>query len=281
MEIIDGKFYSNQILEEIAKRVEKMDKPPSLAVILVGDDPASHLYVKIKERACKQTGIIFHKYLVENFVSKEEILEMIKFLNNDEEIDGILVQLPLPNREWENEIIQTIDPKKDVDGFHPKTIKNLLKQKSIIAPGLPAGIVYLLKTLPFDLQGKECIILCNSEIFSQPLKFLLEQEGIICDIVFSKDLHKFDLKTELSKYDIVISAVGKPEFIKGYMLKPDAVVIDVGINKKGEKKVVGDVDFNSCKDNTGYITPVPGGVGPMTVAMLMFNVWKVKQNKVH
>lgn len=272
MKIINGRALAKTIKQEIAKKVASMDEKPALAAILVGNDPASHLYVKLKERACKKVGITFHKYFLEEDTSKEEILSVINFLNTDHETDGILVQLPLPHREWESEIIKAIDPKKDADGFHPQTEKNLLQGDETIVPGLPAGIVHLVMSTPEKLENKKAVIICNTPIFGKPIVYLLNKNGILAKTILTEDKN---LLTETKQADIIIIAVGKENFLTAHMVKEGSIIIDVGINETANG-VTGDCDYKSFSNMDGYITPVPGGVGPMTVAMLLFNVWKIK-----
>lgn len=271
MNIINGKVLAKTIKDEIKQKVAKMDEKPALAAILVGQDAASHLYVKLKEKACKYTGITFHKYLIDEDCPKQEILNVIEFLNTDRETDGILVQLPLPIKEWEDEIISAIDPKKDVDGFHQDTIKALLDGKPTIIPGLAQGIIELIESTKEPLEHKKCSIVCNNKIFSQPIEYLLKNkiQKINTYSPTTSNLDKLLLKS-----DIIIVAVGKPNFITKNMIKPGCIIIDVGINKDGNK-VQGDVDFDNIDELEGYITPVPGGVGPMTVAMLLRNVMEM------
>lgn len=279
MKIINGRSLAKSIKLEIAQKVSTMVEKPALAAILVGDDPASHLYVKLKEKACKKVGITFHKYLLEENASKEEILAAIDFLNNDEGTDGILVQLPLPNREWEDEIIQALKPTKDVDGFHPQTVKNLLAGDESIIPGLAAGIVHLALSTPENLDNKKALIVCNTEIFATPIQYLLQKNNIISEIVLKDDV---ELKNKVKNADIIIIAVGHENFLTADMVSENAIIIDVGINenKNAKNGVVGDCDYESFSQMDGYITPVPGGVGPMTVAMLLYNVWKIKSEKL-
>jgi len=276
MNPIDGKALSNAIQDELAKLITEMPEKPALAAVLVGDDPASHLYVKLKEKACKKVGITFHKYLLEADASQEEILSVIEFLNTDPETDGILVQLPLPNRDWEDRVIEAIDLQKDVDGFHPQTLANLLAGDETIVPGLASGIVRLIMSVPEAYEAKNAVIICNTEIFSQPIEYLLRKENINATMVHSDDAQ---LTEKTHAADVVIIAIGRANFLTPDMVKDSAIIIDVGINKVADsKKVVGDVDFEAFAQTDCHLTPVPGGVGPMTVAMLLYNVWNIKKN---
>lgn len=265
--LIDGKSIAEEIKKEVAKEIYKKQLNPGLAVVLVGDDPASHLYVKLKQKACAQVGIEFHKYYCPGQASKKEITHAIEFLNNDPKVNGILVQLPLPNDLNEDEIIQLIDPKKDVDGFHPKNLERLFNNDPLVLPGLAMGIIKLIESTNEKLESKKAVIISNSTIFSKPLVKLLEEKGIIVESLLS---NQDNLNKKTSLADILIIAVGKPKFITADMVKSDSIIIDVGTNKIG-KKTVGDVDFEAVADKAAWITPVPGGVGPMTIAMLLKN----------
>lgn len=265
MKLIDGKKIAKTIEKRLKEEIRQTDVRPGLAALLIGNDAASHLYVRLKEKACKRVGINFHKYYFEENTTKEEIKEVIQFLNKDTETDGILVQLPLPNRGWEDEIITAIDPLKDVDGFHKKTIQGLLAGKDVIKPGLAEGILLLIKSVEVPLPGKKAAILCNNEIFATPIAYLLKAENVDVN-VFTKE--EPDLEEKLSSHDILVVAIGKKNFVTKKMVKKDAIIIDVGINRI-DGKVYGDVDIEDVEDIAGYITPVPGGVGPMTVAMLL------------
>lgn len=281
MNIIDGKKLAESITNKIKTNIADSVIKPGLAVILVGDDAPSHLYVSLKEKACKEVGIEFHKYLFTADDSKEDILQAIDFLNSDDSIHGILVQIPLPNREWEQEIINRIDPKKDVDGFHPQTIADLLSSKSIIIPGLAQGIMSLIEYPQLPLGNKSCAIICNTEHFAKPLVHLLSQKNIESKVLLKKDLNN---KAPLQMYDIIVIAVGQRNFINANQINKNAIVIDVGTNRE-DGKVFGDVDFNSVikadSMQNVHITPVPGGVGPMTVAMLLFNTYKLAEYHHH
>jgi len=268
--IIDGKVIAQKFKNEIREKVKKMDKKPGLAAILVGQNPASKQYVKLKRKACEYTGINFHKYFFEGDYKQKEIIEAIEFLNNDPEVDAILVQLPLPEKYNENEIIAAIDPKKDVDGFHPKNLNKLQAEKPKIISPAALGILELLKATKQPLENKNILIICNSKLFSEPLIYLLNKKNKVKTIA---PTHK-NLKKECQKADILIVAIGQAEFIEKDFIKKDAIVIDVGINQL-DGETVGDVNFFDVADKVSFITPVPGGVGPMTVAMLLENVLKL------
>ncbi|HUT22188.1 MAG TPA: bifunctional 5,10-methylenetetrahydrofolate dehydrogenase/5,10-methenyltetrahydrofolate cyclohydrolase [Candidatus Bipolaricaulota bacterium] len=270
--IIDGRIIADKIKNDISRRVTNMDKKPGLAAILVGDDKASELYVKLKKKACEFTGIDFHRYNFEGDYRQKEIIETIEFLNADPSIDAILVQLPLPKKYNEDKIISAIDPKKDVDGFHPENIKKLLEGKPFIISPAALGIMELIKAAGRPLENQNILIICNSKLFSEPLKYLLGKKNSVMAV---SQTHK-DLAELGQKSDILIVAIGQPEQIGKEFVKPGAIVIDVGINES-DGETVGDVNFFDVCEKAGFITPVPGGVGPMTVAMLLENVLKLHE----
>jgi methylenetetrahydrofolate dehydrogenase (NADP+)/methenyltetrahydrofolate cyclohydrolase len=277
VKIIDGKKISDDIYRELEAEIVPHRGQIGLAVILVGDDPASATYVRNKEKACKRLGINFKLVRLPQSVSKEEVLESISRLNNDDSISGIIVQLPLPSHIDEFEITKSVLPIKDVDGLHPENLGSLLKGKPNMVPCTPLGIIELLRREEIDIKGKKVVIVGRSNLVGKPLFHLLLSMDATVTICHSKTK---DLKKETSQADILVVAVGVPGLIKKDMVKPGAVVIDVGINKI-DNKLVGDVDFEGVKEIASYITPVPGGVGPMTVAMLMNNVlkaYKVRNN---
>ncbi len=275
--IIDGKALAAKIQQELTVEIKTKDLHPELAVILVGDDPASKLYVRLKKKACEQIGIEFHEYLMPDNITLEQVLETIDFLNKDELTDAILIQLPLPKHLDADIIIKAIDPKKDVDGFHPENIKKLLAGKTDFVPGLALGILKLIESTEENLNNKSAVIVAKGDVFFQPLTKVLADKNIHAQLVDPKN-------PELKKYsrqaDILIVAIGQPFFIKEDMVKPDAIVIDVGTNKIDEHRVVGDVDYSAVFDKVSHITPVPGGVGPMTVAMLLYNTVQLHKNRV-
>ena len=269
--IIDGKLISNMLKDELREEVVRLKEKgitPGLAVILVGDNSASQVYVGNKKKACEYVGIKSFSYELPTETSEEELLELIDTLNQDEKVHGILVQLPLPKHMNEQKVIMRISPSKDVDGFHPQSVGAL----SIGLPGFvsctPAGIIELLKRSNVEIAGKHCVVVGRSNIVGKPVSLLLLREHGTVTICHSKTNN---LSNILQQADIVIAAVGIPKFINGEQLKADAVVIDVGINRDENGKLCGDVDFESTKDCVAAITPVPGGVGPMTIAMLMKN----------
>ena len=267
-EIIDGKAISNQIKEELRDKVKAEGLELSLAVVLVGDDPASAVYVGNKKKACEFVGIKSVSYELPASTTEAELVELVEKLNNDDSINGILVQLPLPNHIDEDKIIKTIAPSKDVDGFHPESVGRLsIGQKGFVSC-TPAGIIQLLKRSDVDIDGKNCVIIGRSNIVGKPMSMLMLRENATVTICHS---HTKDLKEVCKRADILIVAIGKPMMIDSSYVKEGAVVIDVGIHRKDDGKLCGDVDFDDVAPHTSKITPVPGGVGPMTIAMLMNN----------
>lgn len=244
---------------------------PGLAVIIVGDDPASKVYVNNKKKACAEIGVYSEEYALAAETTQEELLALIGKLNKADNISGILVQLPVPKHIDEETIINAIDPKKDVDAFHPVNVGKIMVGNYDFVPCTPAGVMELIKESGIDVAGKECVIVGRSNIVGKPQAMLLLHENGTVTICHSKTK---DLKEATKRADILVAAVGVPEMITGDMIKEGAVVIDVGINRIAPKKLVGDVHFESAEKVAGAITPVPGGVGPMTIAMLMKNTVK-------
>ena len=270
---IDGKQISAQIKDELKERVEKENLEVTLAVIQVGNDPASTVYVGNKKKACEYIGIRSLAYELPEETPEEELLQLIKELNDRDDVNGILVQLPLPAHMDEDKVIQTISPKKDVDGFHPQSVGAL----SIGQPGFvsctPAGVIQLLKRTGVEIDGKECVIVGRSNIVGKPMALLMLRENATVTVCHS---HTKDLKEVTKRADILIVAIGKPKFITKEYVKDGAVVIDVGIHRGADGKLCGDVDYDDVAPITHAITPVPGGVGPMTIAMLMNNCVEAK-----
>ena len=266
--IIDGKKISAQVKDECKERVAKEGMDVTLAVIQVGNDPASTVYVGNKKKACEYIGIHSLAYELPEETTEEELLDLVRELNEKESVNGILVQLPLPSHINEDKVIETISPKKDVDGFHPQSVGAL----SIGQPGFvsctPAGIIELLKRSGVEMDGKECVIVGRSNIVGKPMAMLMLRENATVTVCHS---HTKDLKEVTKRADILIVAIGKPKFITADYVKEGAVVIDVGIHRPEGGKLCGDVDFDSVEPVASAITPVPGGVGPMTIAMLMNN----------
>lgn len=274
--IIDGKKLAENIQAEISKEIFQTGIHPSLAVILIGNDPASKIYVNLKKKACHKVGIDFHEYLLAENSNQQEVLDTIQFLNKDKGVDAILIQLPLPKHLDTAEIIQAMDPAKDVDGFHPTSIKNFLEGQSGFVPGLALGIFRLIESTEEALQNKNATIMAKSNILYQPVAKLLNDQGVSTTIVRPNDKN---LKDKCLQADILIVACGSPFFIKEDMVKNDAIVIDVGTNKIDDNYIVGDVDYTTVFPKVKFITPVPGGVGPMTVAMLLYNTLQLAKKK--
>ena len=270
-QIIDGKKISQEIKDELREKVtvfKEQGKTFTLAVIQVGNDPASSVYVNNKKKACAYIGIESRSYELPQETTEEELLDLVRELNEDNTVGGILVQLPLPEHIDEDKVLLAISPEKDVDGFHPMNVGNL----SIGRPGFvsctPAGIIQLLKRSGVEIQGKECVVLGRSNIVGKPMAMLLLRENGTVTVCHSRTKN---LKEITKRADILVVAIGKPKFVDASYVKEGAVVIDVGIHRNEDNKLCGDVDFDSVAPHTSAITPVPGGVGPMTIAMLMSN----------
>ena len=270
--MIDGKMVSQQLREQIkietAAFVEKTKVVPHLVVIIVGSDPASMTYVRNKKKACEAVGFKSTVIELAQDVSEAALLEQIQVLNEDETVHGILVQLPLPKHINEDQVIAAIDVKKDVDGFHPYQVGCLVAGLECLKPCTPAGIIELLKAYDIEMAGKHAVIIGRSHIVGKPMIQLLLDENATVTVCHSRTK---DLSTFTTMADLLIVAIGKPEFVTADMVKAGAVVIDVGINRLENGKLVGDVDFESVSSKASYITPVPGGVGPMTITMLLHN----------
>ena len=269
--IIDGKRISQEIKDELKDKVEALKavgKKAALAVVQVGNDPASCVYVNNKKKACAYIGIESLSYELEEETTEEELLELIKRLNEDEKVHGILVQLPLPKHINEDKIIQAISPKKDVDGFHPENVGKLVIGEKGFVSCTPAGVIQLLKHSNIEIAGKNCVVVGRSNIVGKPMALLMLRENATVTIAHSKTQN---LKELCKTADILIVAIGKPRFITSEYIKEGAVVIDVGIHRDENNKLCGDVKYEDVVEIASAITPVPGGVGPMTIAMLMNN----------
>lgn len=269
--IIDGKKISTQIKEELKEKVAGLKEKgivPCLAVVQVGKDPASSVYVNNKKKACAFVGIESLSYELEESVTEEELLALVRELNENKKVNGILVQLPLPAHICEDAVIQAISPQKDVDGFHPESVGNMCIGRACFLPCTPAGVIELLKRSEIEIEGKECVVVGRSNIVGKPMALLLLRENGTVTITHSKTK---DLQEITRRADILVAAIGKPKFITAEYVKEGAVVIDVGIHRNEQNKLCGDVDFSDVAEKVSAITPVPGGVGPMTIAMLMKN----------
>ena len=292
MQLIDGKQIAEEIRAEIktevARLIDEHDKAPHLAAIIVGEDPASQTYVAGKEKACKSVGFMSSVYKLPVKTSEEELLELIDFLNKDPEVDGFIVQLPLPDQIMEEKVIQSIDPAKDVDGFHPVNLGRMVSGLPSYLPATPYGIVQLLGRSGIETEGKHCVVLGRSNIVGTPVSILLSRKANPgnCTVTIchsrTKDIGKITISA-----DILIAAIGQPEFVTADMVKKDAVVIDVGIHRlpsvetKSGYKLKGDVMFDEVATKASYITPVPGGVGPMTITGLLQNTMKAHKKEIY
>ena len=278
--IIDGKQIAAELRaqtkEKVTQFIKEYNKTPTLAVVLVGEDPASQVYVKTKTKMAKEIGMNVEDHLLEKTVSESELLNLIDQLNNNNEVNGILVQLPLPNHISSNKILEAINPQKDVDGFHLENVGRLVTGNSLFKPCTPAGIIKLLDKYDVEIEGKNAVIIGRSNIVGKPVAFLLLERNATVTICHSRTKNLSNLARSA---DILIAAIGKPNFVTADMVKDNSVVIDVGINRLAGK-LVGDVDFSAVLKKASLITPVPGGVGPMTIAMLMENTFQAFKNSL-
>lgn len=273
MHIIDGKALAEELRQDLAKKLKNSQVQPFLAVLLVGNDPASALYVKLKKKAAEEIGIrveITHK---DDSCSEDELVGLIQAWNQDLGVHGILVQLPLPARYNEQRVIDTMDPQKDADGFHPENVAALYRGEAAIIPPVHEGILRLISKTPVHVNGARTIIFGNSDIFTKPLERLLKSAGAIVTRLSAHDVGR----EEVQEADIVISAIGTPHFIQPKHVKPNAVLIDVGTTKIENEKLAGDIEFKAFEETDCWITPVPGGVGPMTIAQLLWNVFALAE----
>jgi methylenetetrahydrofolate dehydrogenase (NADP+)/methenyltetrahydrofolate cyclohydrolase len=286
MQIIDGKALAASIREAVADDVKTSGLTPRLNVMLVGGDPASHLYVSLKKKAGEEAGIRVDVHGFEATVGEDELLATIDAWNADSDVDAILIQLPLPARQGyevaggpqgfdETKIVSYMDPAKDADGFHPKTVEALMRGEPSIVSPVHEGVLRLIAQTDAKMAGAQVVILANSKIFADPLARLLSTAGASVDVMDPDDLDRDRLK----EVDIVVTAIGRAGFVHASMLKDDVVLIDVGTNKNDEGKTVGDAEFESFRKTESRITPVPGGVGPMTIALLLRNVFKLAAKK--
>ena len=279
--IINGKEISAAIRAEIKEATERLVSEsgvrPGLAVIIVGEDPASQVYVRNKKRACDEVGFYSESYELPESTTQEELNALVDRLNKDEKIHGILCQLPLPKHLDENEVIMRIDPKKDVDAFHPENVGKIMIGDYSFLPCTPAGVMALLERSGIDVCGKECVVVGRSNIVGKPQAMLLLHANGTVTICHSRTKN---LAEVCRRADILVAAIGKADFFTGDMIKEGAVVIDVGMNRRADGKLTGDVDFASVEPKASYITPVPGGVGPMTITMLMQNTLTAAKNSL-
>ncbi|GFE59143.1 bifunctional methylenetetrahydrofolate dehydrogenase/methenyltetrahydrofolate cyclohydrolase FolD [Geobacter sp. AOG1] len=270
-QIIDGKAIAAKIRGEIANDVKTLagqGVQPGLAVVLVGEDPASKVYVSMKEKACQDVGIFSDEHKLPAETSETDLLALIDKLNLDPRIHGILVQLPLPKQIDTEKVLEAISPAKDADGFHPYNVGRLVVGKPLFQPCTPYGVMVMLKETGVDLKGKDVVVVGRSNIVGKPVALMCLQQHATVTICHSRTR---DLAAKVGQADVVIAAVGVPEMIKGEWIKPGAVVIDVGVNRVGDRKLVGDVEYAAASERAAAITPVPGGVGPMTITMLLYN----------
>ena len=275
MILIDGKKISDNIRQELAEEVKKIQKEVGLAVLIVGEDPASQVYVRNKEKACEQIGIKSYRYAFPADTTEEELKKTITKLNEDPAVSGILVQLPLPKHLNERKVLSFIAPEKDVDGFSPYQIGKLLLGEDCLVSCTPQGIMRLLAAYNIPIAGKHAVVIGRSNIVGKPVSLLMLKENATVTICHSRTKNLPEITKQA---DILIVAIGKARFVTADMVKEGAVVIDVGINRTPENKLCGDVDFENVAEKCSYITPVPGGVGPMTVTCLMCNTLKAAQN---
>ena len=272
--IIDGKKVSAQVKEQVRIETEEIVKKgikPGLAVIIVGDDPASRVYVNNKKKACEKVGFLSKEFALPATTTQEELLSLVKELNEDKEINGILCQLPLPKGLDEKAVIEAISPLKDVDAFHASNVGKIMIGDYDFLPCTPAGVMEMLYSYNIPVEGKECVVIGRSNIVGKPMAMLLLHENGTVTITHSRTKN---LKEVTKRADILVAAIGKPKFVTADMVKEGAVVIDVGMDRDENGKLCGDVDFENVKEKCSAITPVPGGVGPMTIAVLMKNTLK-------
>ncbi len=280
MQLIDGKSLANKVQTYVTTEVEKLKQEknivPGLAVILIGDDPASHAYVKMKAKACEKVGFYSITHHMPDTISQNEIIATIEMMNSNPRIDGILVQLPLPQHVDTDKILEVIDPKKDVDGFHPYNVGRLVTKLDCFVACTPLGVMKMFEEYNIELKGQDVCVVGASNIVGKPMAALLLNADATVTVTH---IHTKDLKSHTSIADIIIVGVGVPKLIKEDMVKEGAIVIDIGINRLDNGNLVGDVDFEAVSKKCSYITPVPGGVGPMTIAMLLSNTLKAARER--
>lgn len=279
--IIDGKAISANVKAQVKAEADKLKEQGieiGLAVVIVGNNPASRVYVNNKKKACAEVGFNSYEYALPEETTQEELLDLVKKLNEDDKVNGILVQLPLPEHIDENAVINTIRPEKDVDAFHPENVGHIMIGDFNFLPCTPAGVMEMLAQSGIETEGKDCVVIGRSNIVGKPMAMLLLHKNATVTICHSRTKNLAEI---CRRADILVAAVGRSKFVTADMIKDGAVVIDVGMNRLESGKLCGDVDYDGCFEKAGYITPVPGGVGPMTIAMLMKNTLtsaKVKNN---
>lgn len=290
MKILDGKQTSNDIKDELAEKVRQLKqegkRPPHLAAVLVGNDGASLTYVGSKVRSCEKIGFDSTLIRLEETISEDELLDQIEKLNNDETLDGFIVQLPLPKHIDEEKVLLAVDPKKDVDGFHPANFGKMALDMEAFIPATPFGIMELLRRYKLDISGKHAVVIGRSHIVGRPMSILLSQKGNPGNATVTLTHSRTQNLAEITRSaDVVVSALGVPNFLKADMVKDGAIIIDVGITRVPDENhpkgyvITGDVDYEAVKEKSSYITPVPGGVGPMTIAMLLKNTYLAYSRK--
>ena len=279
--IIDGKAVAKEVQKQIKEEVEGLERrwglAPGLAVVVVGDDPASHIYVRNKEKACREVGIKSFEYLLPATISEKELLALVHQLNKDNDVHGILVQLPLPPHIRAEKVLEAISPRKDIDGFHPMSQGMLLLGGDGFRPCTPLGIMKLLAAAGCDPKGKTAVVVGRSNIVGKPVALMLLEKHATVTICHSRTA---SLRDEVGRADILVVAIGRAGLVRGDWIKPGAVVIDVGVNRLASGKLTGDVEFDGAKERASAITPVPGGVGPMTICMLLYNTLKAAKNSL-
>ncbi len=277
--LINGKEVSQKVKESVKSETIKLQSKGigvGLAVVIVGDNPASRVYVNAKKKACEEVGFNSYEYALPAETTQQELLDLVDVLNKDDKVNGILVQLPLPSHIDENSIINSISPEKDVDAFHPFNVGKIMIGEYSFLPCTPAGVMELIDSTGVEISGKNCVVIGRSNIVGKPMSMLLLHKSGTVTICHSKTKN---LKEVCAEADILVVAIGRANFVTADMVKEGAVVIDVGMNRLENGKLCGDVDFEAVKEKAGYITPVPGGVGPMTIAMLMKNTLTSAKNK--
>jgi methylenetetrahydrofolate dehydrogenase (NADP+)/methenyltetrahydrofolate cyclohydrolase len=267
-QILDGKALARDLNQALVPRIDALDPRPGLAVVRVGEDPASVIYVNLKTKAATRLGLVHRQIVLPDSTSESELLGQVKALNDDDAIDGILVQVPLPKQIDAKRVLDSIAPHKDVDGFHPHNVGLLSQGRPRFVSCTPKGVMHLLRLADAGLEGAEAIVIGRSNIVGRPMVMLLEQAGATVTVCHSKTK---DLPSHVRRADVLVAAVGSPEIVRGEWVKSGAVVIDVGVNRLDDGTIKGDVEYEAAKERARAITPVPGGVGPMTIAMLMEN----------